>query len=161
MSRFGDTYDCSIAEANLYQGRLAQALRGKRGQAVLRRLERALLELPEKRLIAGWTHESAVRTDANGDLVSAPGAVCTLGALGWWNLREGGCDAERAFLELPELETDFETADWASATFDMAWTLAWEIAFQNDEICHSETPEERYEYMLRWVRGRIGGPSHV
>jgi len=145
MSRFDPDCDAEEWQYALWQATVKRSLNGKRGQAMLRRLEQALLELPEKRLITGSTAEAE-----NGQ----PG-VCALGALGWWNLREAGWDEQRAFEEVPSHETDFETAEWASATFDVSFTMAWEIAFQNDEVCFTESPEERYEYMLKWVRARI------
>lgn len=152
MSRFGsgDDYD---SNPNLWLGAVARATNGKRGQRGLRFLEQALLALPEKRLIEG----EFVSGDPRGG--DGHPQVCALGAAAWWNLVQAGWDSDRAFAELPQLETEFETSEWAAAHLDIAYALAFSIAWENDEGCWGETPEQRYESMLRWVRSQIKSES--
>lgn len=129
------------------------SLRGKKGQAVLKELEAALVALPEKRLIEG-----ALYLD---------GQVCALGAL----MLKRETDKRKSGLE-----------PWFAAVLAVAWlqkvsnkcgvdsyqavleaqkylhttrALAARIAFSNDEDCQAATPEVRYEKMLAWVRREI------
>jgi hypothetical protein len=130
-------------------------VRGKRGQAFLIALRNALEVLPEKRLIAG-------------ELATADGAVCAIGALG----KARGIDVA---------QFDPEDADVVGDVFKISGTLAREIMHTNDDdfryhtkriplywvpesnevwrceriLSIPETPEERYERMLDWTRSKI------
>lgn len=89
-----------------WRGRVASALRGKRGQAFLRELATCLDAMPEKRLIA---HE-----------LKAEGQFCTLGVLG---------DARG--IDLAKL--DPEDYDQVAEAFGIAPCMAQEIVYENDE----------------------------
>jgi len=146
MSRHGYS-DCVDDNWNLimWRGAVASAIRGKRGQAMLRDLLAALDAMPVKRLITG-------QLQVGGD-------YCTLGALG----------AARG-LPLPRLQ-DFDGYNWDTSgdaindeqlagMFDIATALAREIMFENDEGCHYDaTPERRWSYMRGWVKCQIKGES--
>ena len=110
-------------------GALAQAIRGKHGQAFLRELLAALEALPVKELI-------------DAQLYDAAGNVCALGAV----VKSRG-------LDLPADEFPEQTADALNITN----TLAKEIVYQNDEVAfwRDDTPSQRYNRVLHWVRENI------
>jgi hypothetical protein len=151
----------------LWQANCRRSLKGRKGQAALRRLEAALLAMPEKAL-------------RSGKLVANDGSVCAIGALA------------RAEGKLPEPEPiygDFEdddvddTAEWATDHLDMPNLVAWKVVEQNDIQCDTKwvrlegpvrtawehdhkwphglyeivpvPPEERYERVLAWVQAQL------
>lgn len=127
MSRSGyvDGSDLDQLEYGRHRGRVASAIRGRRGQVFLRDLLAALDALPEPRLIAN-------------DLEAA-GQVCALGALG----KARGVSMGTI---------DPEDCDTVAATFGVATVLAQEVAYENDEDgSFSETPEQRFKRMRRWT----------
>lgn len=108
MSRSGYTDDDGDDPLALgrWRGRVASALRGKRGQEFLRELAASLDAMPEKRLIA---HE-----------LKTEGQFCTLGVLG---------DARG--IDLAKL--DPEDYDGVAEAFGIAPCMAQEIVYENDE----------------------------
>lgn len=130
MSRSGYSYDLEHWDLIRWRGQVASAIRGRRGQKLLTDLRDALLVMPQKRLIA---HE----------LVTEQGEVCALGAL-----------AKARAMDVDKL--DPEEPEDVAAAFDIAHQLAQEIVFINDEERSSlETPEERYQAVLKWVESNI------
>ncbi len=129
MGRSGYTDDCE--NINLWRGVVARAIRGKRGQKLLRELLAAIDEMPSKRLIAN-------------EIVDDAGEVCLLGAVG----------RKR---QLPDLEKiDPEDHDRLAGIFDAAPALIQEIEWVNDEGAWSrETPEQRYERVHKWLTENI------
>lgn len=112
-----------------WRGAVASAIRGRRGQAFLKELLEALDNLPAPRLIAAK--------------LQYEGEVCTLGALG---LKHN--------LDMSRL--DPEDYDSVAEAFQIAPALAREIVYENDEgIYISETPEQRFLRMRKWVFGNI------
>lgn len=113
------------------------AIRGKRGQAFLRRLAEAMDAMPEKRLIA-----SALRTGSDR---------CALGLL--------ASEPLSASEGVDEFYGDWDKNFLAklSKELDISRSLVREIAFQNDEctVEINETPEARWVRMRTWVRSRI------
>lgn len=108
MSRSGYTDEEDFpGQFALWRGRVASAIRGKRGQALLRDLLAALDAMPVKALAA----ES---------LVTADGEFCTLGVLG----------AQRG-IDLAKLDPD--DPDQVAEVFGIATCMAQEIVYQNDE----------------------------
>jgi hypothetical protein len=127
VSRSGYTDDCEGRDLAMWRGQVASAIRGKRGQTLLRELLEALDAMPEKRLIA-----HALKKD---------GEVCALGSLGI-----------KRKIELEAL--DPENYDALADTFGVAHQLIQEIEFMNDEVGSwhvSETPEHRWQRMRNWV----------
>lgn len=124
MSRSGYVYDMDNWKMIKWRGRVASAIRGKRGQTLLRDLLAALDAMPVKRLVPD-------------ELQNAEGEVCALGAAG--KLR--GIDVSTLNPEDPES---------VAQAFDIATCLALEIAFLNDERCEFFTPERRWKYMRDW-----------
>jgi hypothetical protein len=111
-----------------FRGRVASAMRGKRGQAALRELLAALDAMPNKRLI----RENLV----------ADGEYCTLGVLG-------------AARGLPMDDLDPEDYDRVAEAFGIAPVMVQEIEFMNDEGPSRTTPEERWRDMRQWVASKI------
>lgn len=140
MSRSGYTDDCDDdLAAGRWRGRVTSAMRGKRGQALLRDLLAALDAMPVKELIA---HE-----------LEADGSYCTLGVLG----------AARG-MDLKKL--DPEDYDSVAAAFGIAPCMAQEIVYMNDEFndevwdaklrqSFAMEPAERWRRMREWVAKHI------
>lgn len=128
MSRHGYSDDCDDALAlGRWRGQVASAIRGKRGQTLLKDLVEALDAMPEKKLIKGE--------------LKANGQVCALGALG---VKRG--------LNLDDL--DPEDSETVAEVFNVAEQLAKEIVYKNDECCFG-TDEERWEQMREWAQSKI------
>lgn len=121
----------------MWRGAVAQAIRGKRGQALLRDLAEGMDAMPIKELIAE-------------DLRTEDGAVCALGAAGV----KRGINLE--VLARRE-EEDGWNSDQIAEAFDIAGALAKEIQYVNDEGAHDqwkpkkETPAERWTRVRKWV----------
>jgi len=138
MSRSGYVDDCDDNWSMImWRGRVASAVRGKRGQKLLRDLGEALDVMPEKRLIKNELEVS--------------GEVCALGQLG----RARGMDLSNV---------DPEDAETVASKFDIATCLAQEIVFINDEAGGGryidnkwlpETPEERWTRVRAWVARQV------
>jgi hypothetical protein len=87
--------------------------------------------------------------------------VCVNGALLWHRLVKGGMTPEGAFAMLPSIVTDdsdplSETARITERDAGIAYTLAWELAYRNDETYGRMTPEERYTAFLAWIDAELG-----
>lgn len=111
---------------------VASAMRGKRGQKLLRDLLDALDSMPVKRLIA--------------DELVKDGEYCALGALG----AKRGIDMSNI---------DPTDADKVGELFDIAPCMAQDIVYTNDEYFSSRTPEERWQKMRDWVASLIRNES--
>ena len=143
MSRHGYTDDFGDDDPlalGRWRGRVASAIRGKRGQAFLREMRDALDAMPEKRLIA--------RELVEGEGCCAMGAVAIARGMDVSDLdpEEPHCVAER---------------------FGIAEVLAAEIAYENDEHWSRRDDEDaeanRWRYMRNWVERQITPttePSH-
>lgn len=107
MSRSGYSDECDGWDLIRWRGAVASAIRGKRGQAMLRELVAALDAMPEKRLAAT-------------ELVTDEGDYCALGVLG----RARGMDIE---------SIDPEDHEAVADAFGIAHALACEVMFKNDE----------------------------
>ena len=131
MSRSGYSDDYEFM--GLWQGTVERSIKGKRGQAFLTAMANALEAMPEKRLIAG-------------QLVSENGECCAMGSV---------CVAR----SLDASSVDYEDRDQVAALFNIAPSLAAEIAYQNDDDFFGyqkrETPEARWMRMRKWVEGNL------
>lgn len=141
MSRSGYVDNLDTLDLGRWRGQVASAMRGRRGQELLRDLLAALDAMPSKRLIA---HE-----------LIADGEVCALGAVG---VRRG--------IDMTNIDPD-EPCDVAAA-FNVAEQLAREIVYINDEAgsgqlidgkWQPETPERRWERVREWVAKKLAGPQ--
>lgn len=181
MSRFcDDYYEPEFPnQYDLWSANVKRALSGKRGQKALKELRAALLALPEKRLISGalctvggterpdvrkvlekpvgdpWGY---VRADMEAKVKSEGEGVCAIGAFLWFKKVQDGATEQEAFDALPTLlDTDhdgMETA-WAGKAAGLTLTLAWDLAYRNDEEFHAMTPEERYVAFMKWLDEQI------
>lgn len=130
MSRSGYSDDCEDWWRHImWRGAVTSSIRGRRGQAFLKEMLCALDSLPEPKLIAR-------------ELQEADGAVCAIGAVG----RARGIDMS---------EIDPDNREGVAGIFGIAIALASEIVFLNDECCHNETPEARFDRMRRWIEAEI------
>lgn len=133
MSRSGYVEDYENVE--LYRRAVRNAIKGKRGQALLRDMLAGLDALPEKRLIAGA-------------MIDKQGEVCALGAAGVHRNRDmSEMTVVSEWDDEPEMDIPRVTA-----AFDVADCLAREVAFVNDEANYQpETPEQRWARVRGWV----------
>jgi hypothetical protein len=125
VSRSDYSDDLDNWELIKWRGRVASALRGRRGRRLLSDFVAALDAMPRKELIA----EDLVRD----------GEVCALGAVGM---------ARGVALE----GVDPYDHDELGRLFDIAPCLAQEIEYLNDEAAsYDETPEHRWGRMRAWA----------
>ncbi len=144
MSRSGYSDDLDQWALIRWRGAVASAIRGKRGQAILKELEAALLALPEKKLCKNdFAHPESE-------------TVCALGAVVLKRKINQGKDVVSAIQEIAKEFPEGCEAEEVAGEFDIAEALAKEITYINDEWgpwgC---TPEQRYESVLEWVRENI------
>jgi hypothetical protein len=134
MSRSGyiDDGDCDdVLAMGRWQGQVASAIRGKRGQAALRELAAAMDAMPVKALAA----ES---------LVTADGEFCTLGVLG-----------QARGLDMAPI--DPEDWDAVAKAFNLAPAMVREIVYENDEgiIGYDWVDVEICGPLRRWERRHV------
>ena len=131
MSRSGYTDESSGRAYWLYRHSVASAIRGKRGQRLLRDLAEAMDAMPRKELIAG-------------EFVTEDGESCALGSLA---LYAGIPDAD---------DIDSEDHELLSEIFDVPRCLIREIENENDECsCYPTDVMERWDRMRDWVSSKI------
>jgi len=130
MSRSNYSDDCENQWGWIrWRGQVASAIRGKRGQALLRETLAALDAMPDKTLIT--------------DELVANGEFCTLGVIG----QARG---------IPIADIDPEETEVVAKLFDVAEPLVREIVYENDECgAWHETPKHRWARMRQWVAGNI------
>lgn len=150
MSRHGYTDDdIDPNDLALWRASVQRSIQGKRGQQALRDLLTALDAMPEKRLIR------SVFRNRNGE-------CCSLGVLaehrGVSDEMPAIASHEMSEVEIHNALCPFDDSDVireeAAAALDIAPCLAAEIMYENDWK-DSETPEERWARMRRWVEKRI------
>ena len=129
MSRSGYVDDCDEWALIRWRGAVASAIRGKRGQALLREMLVALDAMPEKELIS--------------DELIQDGDVCALGVVG---IARG----------LDMAKVDPEEYEQVANLFGISVALVREIESENDEgAFYGETPEQRWARMRKWVVSKI------
>lgn len=146
MSRSNYSDDCE--NLALYRGNVERSIRSKDGQARLRELRDALLSLSVKSLEATIFAEPAP---------DGP-KVCALGA---WALAQAGGDVMAAKAMVPDEADDYATAT-ALKRFGWPKLLVAEAIYENDEghyFDRNQTPEARYDRILRWVESNILPPT--
>lgn len=126
MSRAGYDDDCDGWALIRWRGAVSAAIKGKRGQQLLRELAQGMDAMKEKRLIA--------------DELVASGDFCALGVVG----ANRGIDMQAI---------DPEDSETVAGVFNIADALAREIVFVNDEMgpWKGETPEQRWVRVRAWV----------
>ena len=127
MSRSNYTDDPENLE--LWRGSVASAIRGKRGQNLLRDMAAAMDAMPVKELISYALVED--------------GRYCALGVVG---------AARRLDMEY----IDPSDGEAVARKFDIAHALACEITYINDEVGpEQETREDRWNRVRKWVAEQI------
>ena len=112
-----------------YRGAVNAAIKGKRGQSLLKEVAAAMDAMPVKRLIAS-------ELECNGEF-------CTLGVVG----HARGLDMS---------DIDPEEYCQVADKFNIAKSLAREIVYMNDEASlRLESPEERWKRMRAWLNQQI------
>lgn len=131
MSRSAYSDDCDGWSLIRWRGAVQSAVRGKRGQQLIKDLIEALEKMEPKILIAH-------------DFMRC-GQVCALGAVGV---------ARGLTNEIEEL--DPECPEEAAKLLDIAPALAREIEFVNDADGYwKETPAERWERVYKWAKKQL------
>lgn len=153
MSRFGSEYEEQFpGQAELWEANLRRAMSGKRGQAALRDLEEALLELPEKKII-------------RGKIADRRGQVCTVGLLALHRRTRSGEDREAvlAALVTPDFCTcmhDDQDHEHRTGRCQRCAAQAEEWHRRNAagelrhwEMRHEPTPCQQFELDEDWTEG--------
>lgn len=130
MSRSNYSDDCDSNYIYLYRGMVERAIKGKRSQQFLKELAAALDAMPIKRLIAD-------------ELVTSTGEVCAIGAV----CKARGLDTKGIDVYDPQT---------VGKLVGISKSVAAEIEYENDEISCSQTPEDRWTRMRKWVGEQIG-----
>lgn len=138
MSRSGYSDVCDGSEANLYRGAVESAIRGKRGQALLRELLAAMDAMPVKELIT--------------NRLEYGGAYCALGVVG---------HARGIPLDKFGDGEDYYDNELLARALGVAKALVAEIEYENDERDwrHTETTAERWSRMRAWLIENIKEPT--
>ena len=129
----------------LWQANCDRSARGRKGQAALREMKKALLAMPVKRI-------------ARYILVEPSGEVCAIGALMVQKKIDAGMSREKAVEECSTVAPYPSDAQGVEA--GMPRLVAWSVAVENDSDPwdgKETTPEQRYDRMLAWVQNRISG----
>jgi hypothetical protein len=112
-----------------------------------------------------WMRQDAdEERDAIAEAVKDQGqGVCLIGAYLWHKQVRAGADPSEAFAALPSVAggDDDPLTETAHLGQDagLAYTLAWELAYRNDETYARMTPEGRYTAFLAWLDGKLAGQS--
>ena len=134
--RSGYVDDLEQQQLAMWRGRVMSAIRGKRGQRMLRELAAALDAMPEKRLVPG-------------QLQRKDGDCCALGCLAMAKGKDLTEHEDSHDCDLRELNPEL------AETFDVAECLIQEVEYENDEGAWKETPEQRWARMRRWVEKNL------
>jgi hypothetical protein len=136
MSRSGYVEDLDPWEHIRWRGAVASAIKGKRGQALLKEMLASMAAMPVKCLVA----ENLIEDDS--------GAVCALGAVG-----------KARDIDMAPIDPEDSAA--VAETFGIAQAMAQEIVWINDEAGPSkETPEARFQRVRRWTESQIVRTEH-
>ena len=125
---------------NLWQANCRRSRQGKKGQAALRELEAALMNMPVKR----------IQKDV---FVEPSGETCAIGALMLDRKVSAGMTRVQAVAECSALEP-LDTEEHG-ISIGLPRLVAWSVAVENDEFYRTESPEERYLRILAWVRKQL------
>jgi hypothetical protein len=178
VTRFEFDYDEDSIPWERWEQIVSNALGGKRGQAALAEIEAALVALPEQRLIEGHlvagenvctigalvAHKKAKKDGVDIAVTIAEMAAkkpCMCGHLPDEHVddrcvgsRWGGGDCYCTKFE-QDTEDVLDTAN-AGQIAGLTWSVAWHMAYLNDEQMSGLSAEDRYTQMLSWVRRAQG-----
>ena len=131
-------------EFALWQANCDRSMKGKKGHAALKEMERALVAMPVKEIYADV-------------LVEQGGCMCAIGAVMVQRKIDEGMSREDALDECSMRDPEcVETI--AEKELGFPHMVAWSTAYENDWDGYRPdvTPAQRYERMLKWVRGKLG-----
>lgn len=140
VSRHGYSDDLDHKDLAMWRGRVASAIRGKRGQKLLRDIATYMDAMPVKEL-------------ASHALVRDDGCVCALGCA----LKLRGVEVPKEYVGTDDElcgAGEEETTEWAAQVLDIAEPLAKEVSYENDWQSR-ETPADRWTRMRAWVAERL------
>lgn len=160
-----------------FGGNVRRAVAGKKGRAFFQELEAALVALPEKRLTSGALTRAPRTMEVNGFEVLrfipeeylGRGEYCALGAVCLKRDLDQGIPRMESLKRHDDTDgedddeggfSNFEKIEEAAAGLKISTPLAYAVVEQNDfNGPHDETPEQRYERVLAWVRRKINSTS--
>jgi len=117
-------------ELNLYKGRVARTIKGKRGQCFLKELAEAMDVMPVKELI-------------KEELINEYGDCCAIGVV----CKHRGMNVKNI---------DYDDPYSVGKAVNVSTTMAAEIEFMNDEWgSGQETHAQRWSRMRKWVDIKI------
>jgi hypothetical protein len=159
VSRFGDDGDGDLP-AVFWQIDLHRALTSGRGQRILRDIKAGLLAMPERRLVESHiVQEGAWRDDDSREIEG----VCAVGAYAAWLKVQAGATWANAFADLADRWGGEQDAHWNTVqlgrSLGLARTVAYELAYVNDEYFGGMAPEDRWHAVLDWVRAQLLPPG--
>lgn len=116
---------------------------------------------------ARWLREDreALRKQVAESAARQGCGVCLNGALLWHRKVKAGMPPGEAFAALPTViawddgDPMVQTARIAEREAGIAFTLAWELAYRNDETFGKLTPEERWTAFVAWIDGQLAAPE--
>lgn len=126
-----------VGRAGLYLGRVANSIRGKRGQAALVNIVKALDAMEKKELVEG-----SFNTESG---------VCTLGALGLFlEINTDDLEVEEGVFSDDEVDCEL-----AGSKFNITACMAAHIMWENDEMWTNSSPHGRWQGMRAWALGKL------
>lgn len=153
MSRFWDGDGDNERPPHWWEIDLQRALTSGRGQRFLKEIEAALLAMPKHELAEGYIVEPM---DFDEGII---GNVCAVGAYAAYRQVQQGKTWNQAFSDLAEKwggeQDDHWNTQQLGRSLGLTRTVAYELAWQNDEQFGDLPPDERWREMLRWVRSKI------
>lgn len=181
MSRLGYSEDEEFpGEWALWAANVARSLGSAKGMASLRELEAALVAMPSKRLVANVLAEGGevcalgalVAVKAPALLAEKPTDPCdctherslhtpkeciAVYVMGWGERKgqEVPCGCDRFYVE------DYEQGERTQAAAHQVGVpigVARYVIQLNDNDLERDTPEQRYEHVLAWVRRQLERP---
>lgn len=144
----------ALPEHRLIEGAVCTVGAAERHQRLIDQEEACWAQLDPK-----WrppTPDGLYVTEQLDHLVARDGeGVCAVGAYAWYRKVKAGMDPAEAFASLPDLAEEGsnalgETADLGEAA-GMTYTLAWELAYKNDETFSRAAPEQRWQHFVDWI----------
>lgn len=170
----------------MWAKRAELALSGRRGRKALAELREALLALPEHKLIAealctvgtrakaeampervpswfgdGTMRENYTRQDLIEFVDRQGEGVCAVGAYIWHQRVKAGATPEEAFAALTMASVEDEGAETTAERgrdSGLTFTLAWELAYRNDEMMANATPEQRWAGFIAFIDKELAKP---
>ena len=102
---------------------------------------------------------SQEREEARARLATQGEGVCAMGAYVWYQKVKGGMDPAAAFAAVPTLQGVYDDGDGdplhetanLGRDVGLTYTLAWNLAYRNDETYRRMTPEERWTAFMDWI----------